>query len=108
MKIFSNPTESAAKKLLSDLDLPTGDITAEHLEHFFGCSEEREIDGVVGLEICGEAALLRSLAVVVSRRGSGLGVKLVAHAEEYALNRGVQSIFLLTIDHHRRDIFFTL
>ncbi|MCP4298001.1 MAG: hypothetical protein GY786_20630 [Proteobacteria bacterium] len=35
MKIFSNPTESAVKKLLSDSGLPTEDIAAEHLEHFF-------------------------------------------------------------------------
>ena len=51
---------------------------------------------MVGLELFGEVALLRSLAVASSRRGSGLGSRLVAHAERHARDQGVQSLFLLT------------
>ena len=51
---------------------------------------------VVGLELFGEVALLRSLAVASSRRGTGVGSGLVAHAERHARDQGVQSLFLLT------------
>jgi len=96
MDIFANPDESAAKKLLSESGLPISDITAHHLQHFFGCGSALELEGVVGLELFGEVALLRSLVVASSRRGTGVGSGLVAHAERHARDQGVQSLFLLT------------
>ena len=53
--------------------------------------------GVVGLEIYGKAALLRSLAVRADRRGQGIGSRLVECAESYARERGVTSLYLLTM-----------
>jgi amino-acid N-acetyltransferase len=96
MKIFANPKELAVKKLLTESGLPTADIAAQHLSHFFGYGQGPELDGVVGLELYGNVALLRSLAVSAPRRGTGLGSKLVAHAERYAQERGVQALYLLT------------
>jgi amino-acid N-acetyltransferase len=81
MDIFANPDESAVKQLLSESGLPVEDITAQHLQHFFGCGSDLELEGLVGLELYGDVALLRSLAVASSRRGSGVGSGLVAHAE---------------------------
>ena len=34
--------------------------------------------------------------MVSSRRRTGLGSKLVAHAEDYARNKGIKSLYLLT------------
>jgi amino-acid N-acetyltransferase len=96
MKIFANPNESAVKKLLAESDLPTADITAQHPAHFFGCAHGGDLGGVVGLELYGDVALLRSLAVAPGRRRSGLGSRLVVHAERYALDQGVRSVYLLT------------
>ncbi len=96
MNIFANPKLFAVKQLLSESGLPIEDITAQHLHHFFGCGSGPELEGVIGLELFGEAALLRSLAVTASRRDSGLGSRLVAHAEGHAQEQGVQSLFLLT------------
>jgi amino-acid N-acetyltransferase len=96
MDIFANPDESAVKQLLSESSLPISDITTQHLQHFFGCGSGPELEGVVGLELFGEMALLRSLAVAASRRNSGLGSRLVAHTELFARDQGVQSLFLLT------------
>ena len=96
MKIFANPHEPAVKKLLAESDLPTADITAQHLTHFFGYGQGSDLDGVVGLELYGGEALLRSLAVSPGRRASGIGSRLVAHAERYAQDRGVQALYLLT------------
>ena len=96
MNIFTNPNESAVKQLLSESGLPMADITTQHLQHFFGCSSDLKLEGLVGLELYGEVALLRSLAVTAERRGWGLGSKLVEHAEGYAREKGVTSLYLLT------------
>ena len=82
--------------LLTEADLPSSDITNEHLKHFFGCGPKERLSGVVGLEIYGTIALLRSLAVVQDCRGNGCGKALVAEVETYAHSRGVTEIYLLT------------
>ena len=96
MDIFATPNLSAVKQLLSESSLPIEDITAQHLQHFFGCGSGLELEGLVGLELYGEVALLRSLAVALSRRGSGVGSGLLAHAERHARDQRVQSLYLLT------------
>jgi amino-acid N-acetyltransferase len=52
--------------------------------------------GLVGLELHGRDALLRSLVVDPNSRTNGIGSQLVEHAENYARARGVDSIYLLT------------
>lgn len=96
MDIFSRPSESGVKRLLAEAGLPTSDITARHLAHFFGFGSDNDLTGVVGLEMFGESALLRSLAVAAVYRGAGLGSRLVAHAERHARDQGVRSLYLLT------------
>jgi amino-acid N-acetyltransferase len=96
MDIIAHPTESAVKRLLVEAGLPIADITGQHLQHFFGCGSETNLDGLVGLELYGEVALLRSLAVALGRRGSGLGSRLVEHAERHARDQGIKSLYLLT------------
>jgi amino-acid N-acetyltransferase len=96
MHIFAKPSKQQIAALLSECDLPFEDLTNEHLEHFFGCGKEDAPKGVVGLEIYGSVALLRSLAVAKSARGRGCGRTLVDAAERYAKTRGTKEIFLLT------------
>ena len=96
MIINKTPDKSQVVKLLAEYKLPTEDITDEHLNHFFGCSEDDRFLGVVGLEIFGNTALLRSLAVKKSSRSIGLGSALVRHAETYASLLGVTMLYLLT------------
>jgi amino-acid N-acetyltransferase len=97
MDIIAHPSESAAKRLLVEAGLPAADITAKHLQDFFFCGSVPDLEGLVGLELYGEVALLRSLAVATRRQGSGLGSRLVEHAEHYARDRGVKSLYLLTM-----------
>jgi len=97
MDIFNHPSEDSVRRLLSASQLDCSDLTAEHLRHFFGSGTKEEPEGIVGLELFGNAGLLRSLAVVSSRQRAGLGSKLVAHAEQYARNHGVRSLYLLTV-----------
>ena len=88
--------ESSVQGLLSSCHLPTGDLSSSSKVLLFGHSFERALTGVVGLELYGSDALLRSLAVTESQRGSGLGAALVSHAEKQAVARGAQAVYLLT------------
>jgi amino-acid N-acetyltransferase len=96
MDIFIQPSEAGVKRLLKASQLNSSDLTPEHLRHFFGLGTKEEPEGIVGLEVFNTVALLRSLAVASSRRGAGLGSKLLVHAEDFARNLGIRSIYLLT------------
>ena len=97
MDIFNQPSEAGVKRLLRESYLDCSDLTPEHLRHFFGSGKKEKLEGVVGLELFETVGLLRSLAVVSSRQKSGLGSKLVAHAEDYARSRGIKFLYLLTV-----------
>jgi amino-acid N-acetyltransferase len=90
------PIRVAAEALLKAASLPTRDLTDAHMEHFFYCGLAAAPMGLVGIEICGEFALLRSLAVADGRRSGGLGSALVARAEQHARFSGVKALYLLT------------
>jgi amino-acid N-acetyltransferase len=85
---------SKAISLLKNCNLPTEDITAA--TKLFVAIEGNEVVGTVGVEFYGKHALLRSLAVNDSRRGSGTGKLLVRFIEGFAKNNGITQIFLLT------------
>lgn len=86
----------AIQDLLSTLDLPHSDLTPSHLEHFLVCRDGDEIAGVVGVELYGRTALLRSLAVRPSHRDEGLGARLTENIEQYARRKGAKGLYLLT------------
>lgn len=94
--IFPRPPEPVVRQLLAEAELPSADLTAGHLEHFFGCGAENAPRGVVGLEIHGSDALLRSLAVAPAARGRGCARALVARAERHAREQGASHLYLLT------------
>ena len=96
MKILHNPPVAAVKEILASVQLPTADITSGHMENFFGAWLGHDFVGVVGIEPYGRESLLRSLAVLPANRGSGVGAKLLLHAERYAYRHGTRSLFLLT------------
>lgn len=94
--IHRGPDKSAAIALLIAADLPSADLSDAHFEHFFYCGTAADPTGLVGLELYGASALLRSLVVKRERRSVGLGATLVAHAEAHARAQDVRSIYLLT------------
>ncbi|MBI2946009.1 MAG: GNAT family N-acetyltransferase [Verrucomicrobia bacterium] len=97
--------ERAIKQLLAQCELPFEDLAAEQLRHFFVGQDGERLLGVVGVEPCGDAALLRSLAVASDLRGQGLGRQLVLRAEEHARSAGAESLWLLTTG---AEYFFAL
>lgn len=96
--------ESAIKRVLAFADLPTADISAKSLEHFLIVHEGDQLAGVIGLDLEGDIALLRSLAVAESMRGRGIGNALVVAAEALAAQCAVREIYLLTTT---ADRYFT-
>ncbi|MBP6628303.1 MAG: UDP-N-acetylmuramate--L-alanine ligase [Kofleriaceae bacterium] len=63
---------------------------------FFALSNERGIIGCVALEVLGEDAILRALAVDPEARGGGYGWMLADMAVAHARHRGARRIYLLT------------
>lgn len=84
------------RQLLTICGLPQEDLTKEHLPHFLVYKEKGQLWGVIGLEIYGRVALLRSLAVAPAYRHRKLATQLTTRAEDYAASLGVKEIYLLT------------
>jgi amino-acid N-acetyltransferase len=96
LMIRGRPPRSTAVALLQSQGLPISDITDEHMEHFFFVGSDGSPTGLIGLELYGSDALLRSLVVGQNARGKGLGSILVEQAEQHAAAEGIRSIYLLT------------
>ncbi len=88
-------------ELLQAAGLPTADISAEHL--LFVAEDTQIIQGVIGRELFGVTALLRSLVVSPDARGIGIGPALITALEAACMTDRVREIWLLTID---ADKFF--
>lgn len=81
--------------LLTGARLVTAGVR-DHLDTFLVAVEGDHIAGTAGLEMYGDVALLRSVAVVESFRARGLGRRLVREALDEARRQGVRQVALLT------------
>jgi amino-acid N-acetyltransferase len=90
------PELAGVVALLASARLPTEDLSDAHCEHFFFTGTREAPTALVGLELFGSVALLRSLVVSERARGIGAGSALLRHAEQYASDCGVRTIYLLT------------
>lgn len=92
---------AAVVVLLKEADLPPDGIEL-HMEDFLiirhpeAVAGPQFIIGSVGLEVYGESALLRSLAVHTDFQRMGLGSRLVTSIIGVAKERGINRLFLLT------------
>ena len=72
--------------------------TADFLDTFWVLEKEGHLVGCAGLEVYGEAALLRSVVTRQEIRGQGYGDLLVKRAMEEAAKMGVKRVYLFTMD----------
>jgi UDP-N-acetylmuramate: L-alanyl-gamma-D-glutamyl-meso-diaminopimelate ligase len=86
----------SVRELLNRVNLVTSDVSDLAHTSFFVIRSEGHIAASVGLEVYGEEAILRSLAVDPEKRGNGYGWMLADTAVEHARWRGVRRIYLLT------------
>lgn len=83
------------EQLLTDSNLPLLGVR-EALNHFHVAVAGQAIVGVAGLEILGDHALLRSVAVREEWRSRGVGRAVVHAVIADAEERGIQALYLLT------------
>ena len=81
--------------LLREAGLPTAGVR-EHREGFLVAESDGRMVACGALELRGKAALLRSIAVAPSRRGTGLGRAIVERLLAAARDRDVETLVLLT------------
>lgn len=87
----------AIVRLLAEAGLPTTDLTPERWPAFIVAVDEGGAPvGAVAIERYGPHGLLRSLVVAPTRRGHGLGARLLAAAEAQARADGLRTLSLLT------------
>jgi len=84
-----------ALALLRAARLPEHGV-AERFGHFRVVRDMGRLIGVCGLEVHGDDALLRSLAVDPDHRGAGVGGALVEDVVQLARKMGLRSVYLLT------------
>ena len=95
---FATPNdEQKIKRLLTAGDLHHQDVTKGLLKHFLLAWDKSNLIGVVGLEIYGRCALLRSLAVDADYRNMGLASRLVDKIESHAASLKLSTLYLLTM-----------
>lgn len=87
---------AAVRRLVASAGLPTADLAGQFPGAYVVLQEGEAVIGTAGLEIHGECALLRSVAVTPSHRGTGLGRKLTEDGLRTGRVRGLRSIYLLT------------
>jgi amino-acid N-acetyltransferase len=85
----------AVERLLAASDLPL-DGVRDALSTFVVAESGGEIVGVAGLELPGDNALLRSVAVQPDWRSLGVGRALVTRVIADAEARGIHALYLLT------------
>ncbi len=96
MMILESPDLSAVIRLLQSCDLPWTDIKEDHMQTFLYEGDRSNPGGIIGLEVFGSVALLRSLVVGHNSRNLGVGRALLDAAERQAKKHGVSELYLLT------------
>lgn len=86
---------AAVEQLLAEQSLPREGV-ADWLDHFWLAEHEGTVVGAAGIEVYGPAALLRSVAVASTWRGTGLGRLLTERALAEAQEAGAHDVYLLT------------
>jgi amino-acid N-acetyltransferase len=89
--------ELAVKELIDACQLTTEDLSVEMMRNFLVARKGDRVVGVIGLEICGQHALLRTLAVAENFRCQGIAARLANFIARYAVSHGIQKIYLLTV-----------
>ncbi len=84
--------------LLKELSLDTQDLDEEKMSEFLALENENGVMGCVGLEVFGDDAVLRSLAVAPAGRGIGYGWMLADTVINLARFRGVKRLYLVTAE----------
>lgn len=90
-----NEQRQAIVALLQSEKLPVEDLPAS-LDNFFVALHEEDVIGAIGLEKYDNCGLLRSMVVNKAYRNKSTASQLVQALETYALQTGIDCMYLLT------------
>jgi N-acetylglutamate synthase-like GNAT family acetyltransferase/2-polyprenyl-3-methyl-5-hydroxy-6-metoxy-1,4-benzoquinol methylase len=88
--------EEAVRALLVTADLPAADMEAGRADGYVVGEAGGAVVAAAGVEVHGEHGLLRSVVVAREARGGGVGEAVVRDRIEWARERGLRSLYLLT------------
>lgn len=88
--------DAGIRQLLRTCGLADADYSDAELQNFIVASVNDRLIGVAGIEIHGDAAVLRTVAVALPYRRAGWGHALTIAAERLATTRGMTGMFVLT------------
>jgi amino-acid N-acetyltransferase len=97
LRTLASADLEVARALLAANDLPVDDLEDPNIT-LVGAFDGGVLAGVIGLQVCNEVGLLRSLAVAPTMRSRKLGWQLCDHVLALADARGLDAVFLLTTD----------
>lgn len=83
------------KEFMKKLNLVYEEIE-KHLEDFFIIRVENKTVGCAGIEHYDDVGLLRSVGIDEELQGKGLGKKIVTKMIDYALEKGIVNLYLIT------------
>jgi amino-acid N-acetyltransferase len=83
--------------LLESATLPYEDLAGTTQVRFIVAMRKTHLIGCIGIEMTGGHALLRSLAVLQTKRGTGIGGQLLERAEHLCRHHNVVATYLLTL-----------
>lgn len=84
------------EKVLLEAGLPLDGVEEQLANFLLAFNHDDTLAGTAALELYGKAALLRSVAVKSSQRGTGLGQELVCQLLAQAKHEGFERVALLT------------
>lgn len=84
------------RQVLVAVALPLAGVETQFPDAYVVYRRGEAVVGVAGLERYGATGLLRSVAVLPSHQGAGLGRELVENRLRYARDLGLRDVFLLT------------
>lgn len=88
-----------AQEVLANSNLlPIEDVTRFVDQYVVAVTNAGNVIGVAGVEVHGDAGLLRSVAVEEKFRSAGIGQRLIASCREKAKRSGLSALYLLTTD----------
>jgi amino-acid N-acetyltransferase len=87
---------AAVKHLLATSALPLDGLEEQFGDGYAIAEREGVLIGAEGVEVYGDAGLLRSAAVDSAWRGHGVGVRLTEDRLAWAASRGLRELWLLT------------
>lgn len=98
MKLSAKAPEilSQISELLTSSNLVPEGLKKENLTLFYKSDDLEKVVGVIGVEVYGDACLLRSLAVRDDQRNLGIARTLIQEAFEFACLEKCFDVYLIT------------